>query len=218
MRAVRKHVRGLLTVAAAVGLMLLLPSAALAQGNPNKTCATNLIAKFEAQGPNLVFEKGTEGVITIVNVETDDDGEPISFEWTSSTEIGSVIVKGGQETMTFSGDTTTIDFDSPPAISNVQFCGPDEDTGKDDTESEGPDDETTDDSTEAPGDNESEVASDSDAEDQPPSDVGNIPIPNRIDTGAGGGSRPSFGGIIAVLSLVFVTAAGVTAGVIRRRG
>jgi hypothetical protein len=203
MRAVRKHVHGLFTVAAAVGLMLLLPSAALAQGNPNKTCATNLIAKFEVQGPNLVFEKGTEGVITIVNVETDEDGEPVSFEWTSSTEVGSVIVKGGQETMTFSGDTTTtIDFDSPPAISNVQFCGPDEETGKDDT----------------PDDTESEVASDSDAEDQAPSDVGNIPTPNRIDTGAGGGSRPSFGGVIAVLSLVFVTAAGVTAGVIRRRG
>jgi hypothetical protein len=219
MRAMRTHLRWSLIVATAVGLLLLLPSSVLAQGGPNEKCSTSLIAKFEARGPNFVFEKGTEGVITIVNIETDDDGEPVSFDWSATTEVGSVIVKGGQETTTFSGDTSSIVFGSPPAISNVQFCAPDEVTDTD----EG-DDETTDDSKDdTTDDSEDETTGDgteaSDVADQKATNAtGDIAIPTRVDTGAGGSSRRSFETIIVVLTVVFFTATGVTVRLIRRRG
>lgn len=217
MRAVRKHIRWSLTVAIAVGLMVALPSSALAQGKPNKECSTSLIAKFEARGPNLVFEKGVEGAITISNVGSDDDGEPASFDWTATTEVGSVIVKGGQATKVFSGDTTSIDFGSPPAISNVRFCAPDEITDTDETTNDSDDEgdkETIDDSEDETTDGGADV-SDTDNE---ANSGANIPLPTRVDTGAGGSSRPSFEKVFAVLAFVFVTAGCVTAEVIRRRG
>lgn len=218
MRAMRTHLRWLLTVATAVGLLLLLPSSVLAQGGPNEKCSTSRIAKFEARGPNLVFEKGTDGVITIGNIGTDDDGEPVSFDWSATTEIGSVIVKGGQQTTTFSGDTTSIDFASPPAISNVQFCAPDAVTDTDET-----DDETTDDSNDdTTGDSEDETTDGTQAGDGAGQKVtnatGDVEIPTRVDTGAGGSSRQSFEKVIVVLTVMFFTATGVTVRLIRRRG
>jgi hypothetical protein len=182
MRYARRHIRWSLTVAAAIGLVLMLPGSATAQGNSNETCATSLIAKFEAVGPDLVFDEGTEDAVTIVSVETDEDNEPTGFEWTSTIEVGAVIVKGGQEVQTFPGDATTIDFDSPPAISNVQFCAPDED---DDAK----DDDAKDDD-----------AKDDDAKDDDAGVASEIPLPTRVDTGAGGAFT------------------GVTTRLIRRRG
>ena len=185
MRYARRHIRWSLTVAAAIGLVLMLPGSATAQGNSNETCATSLIAKFEAVGPDLVFDEGTEDAVTIVSVETDEDNEPTGFEWTSTIEVGAVIVKGGQEVQTFPGDATTIDFDSPPAISNVQFCAPDEDD---------------------------------DAKDDDAGVASEIPLPTRVDTGAGGTSGPPPAAVMAVLMLAGVAFTGVTTRLIRRRG
>jgi hypothetical protein len=211
MRYARRRIRWMLTVTVAIGLVLMLPSGAFARGNPNQACPTDLIAKFEANGPNLVFEKGTDGAITISNVATDDDNEPVSFDWTSTTEVGSIIVKGGQQTQTFSGDTTSIDFGSPPAISNVQFCAPEED--EDDGESGKDEDDTTEDDT----DKDDEAV---DSSDDAPVVVGDIPTPTRIDTGAGGASAsgPSLAAIMAALTLAGVTFASLIARLIRRRG
>jgi hypothetical protein len=216
LRCVRTRVRWSLIVAAVIGLVLLLPASAFA-GNPNEDCPTTLIAKFEVQGSDLVFEEGTEGAITIVDVELDDEGEPTGFEWSSTVEVGSVIVKGGQEVQVFSGDTTTIDFDSPPAISNVQFCGPEDEPSEEPTEpseaptepSEAPtDDEGVDDSGGAAVDD-SDVAGDV---------AGNIPIPTGVAAGAGGDAGPPFAAIVGGLMVLMLAGAAVAGVAARRRG
>ena len=223
----RRRIRWSLALVMAFGLAVMLPSIAVAQGGPNEECPTELIAKFEVVGDEFVFESGTEGVITITNVELDDDGEPTGFDWTSTVEVGSVIVKGGGEVQVFAGGTGgSIDFGSPPAISNVQFCGPDEPTDGDseepteaptDDDSEEPTEAPTDDVSEQPGEGVSELPTEDESESTGVGGANNFTKPTRVETGAGGTSGSSLPAIAAVLALVGVTFTGMTARLIRRR-
>ena len=101
------------------------------QGGPNADCPPNtfLVAKFNWQGGNYVFEKpaGNENVVTIANGATASGGT-----WTSTQSISHVIVKGGTENFTDPLGTTAGNFTqtvlsanssgSSPEISNLQFC------------------------------------------------------------------------------------------------
>jgi hypothetical protein len=224
----RRRIRWSLALVTAFGLAVMLPSIAVAQGGPNEECPTELIAKFVVVGGDLVLEEGAEGVITITDVELDDDGEPTGFSWTSTVEVGSVIVKGGQIVEEFEGGTSgTVDFGSPPAISNVQFCGPDEPTDGDseepseaptDDESEEPSEAPTDDISELPSEGVSELPTEDESESTGVGGANNFPKPTRVETGAGGTSGSSLPAIAAVLALVGVTLTGsMTARLIRRR-
>jgi hypothetical protein len=215
----RRRIRWSLALVTAFGLAVMLPSIAIAQGNPNESCPTELIAKFEVVEGELVFESGAEGVITITDVVLDDDGEPTGFAWTSTVEVGSVIVKGGQEVKVFPGGTSgTVEFGSPPAISNVQFCAPDEPSDGDSEEpSEEPSEDDSEEPSEEPTDDLSELPTEDESESTGVGGADNFPTPRRVETGAGGTSGPSLPAIAAVLALVGVTFTGVTARLIRRR-
>jgi hypothetical protein len=226
----RRRIRWSLALVTAFGLAVMLPSIAVAQGNPNEACPTELIAKFEVVGGEFVFEEGTEDVITITNVVLDDDGEPTGFDWTSTVEVGVILVKGGLIVEEFDGGTSgTVDFGTKPAISNVQFCGPDEPTDGDseapseaptDDDSEAPSEAPTDDVSEAPTEGLSELPTEDESESTGVGGVGGgeFPIPDEVDTGAGGAAGMSFPAITAALILVGVTfTGGVTARLIRRR-
>jgi hypothetical protein len=224
----RRRIRWSLALVTAFGLAVMLPSIAVAQGSPNQDCSTELIAKFEVVGGEFVFEEGTEDVITITNVVLDDDGEPTGFDWTSTVEVGVVLVKGGLIVEEFDGGTSgSVDFGAKPAISNVQFCGPDEPTDGDseepseaptDDDSEAPSEAPTEGVSEAPTEGVSELPTEGESEGVGGVGGGEFPIPNGVATGAGGTAGVSFPAILAALILAGVTfTGGVTARLIRRR-
>jgi hypothetical protein len=108
-------------------------------GGPNEDCpsGTVLIAKFNRNdGDNgaYVFEKpaGNSSVVII----TSNGNNSTGANWTSTQTITHIIVKGGTKAVTntvpapgTSGSFTNSNLPpnpggKPPAISNVQFCGP----------------------------------------------------------------------------------------------
>lgn len=103
-------------------------------GGPNTDCpaGTSLVAKFEWQNNDYVFEKpaGNKTVVTIANGATASGGT-----WEANIPISSVILKGGTETFPYNFvpasqgpkifDKNKLDPNSsgnPPDISNIQFC------------------------------------------------------------------------------------------------
>lgn len=103
-----------------------------AGGNPNTTCedlGLQLVTKYNWSGSEedgeFVFEKpGDEPIVELTNANTDGGS------WTSPVPISAVIVKAGSgdEVSTFDPAVLsgTFTFDTPPAISNIQFCRDDE--------------------------------------------------------------------------------------------
>ena len=130
-----------------LSLVSLGASGASAQSNEsggNEACPTGstLIAKFEWSGQSYVFEKpdGNDEVVEIT------DGTASGGSWTSSEDVGYVIVKGGSgskpgtvaTSVTVPTDPNQGTFGNEgldnragedvnhPDVSNVQFCGPTE--------------------------------------------------------------------------------------------
>jgi len=101
------------------------------QGGPNENCpdGTELVAKFEWNGSEYVFEKPEEyeGVVTILAGADENGGD-----WTAERIINVIIVKGGTSTHSSfpaadSGSFSNEGLENnpsgnPPDISNLQFC------------------------------------------------------------------------------------------------
>lgn len=93
---------------------------------------TVLIAKFQNEGGNLLFEKpdGNESVVTIESIDTDNEGEIVGGTWSSKTRIGAVIVKGGPgssvngfNTLVGEGEFSNDELDGK-GISHIKYCAP----------------------------------------------------------------------------------------------
>ena len=91
-----------------------------------------LLAKWEWDDGQFVFEKGDQDAVTITNVELDEEGEPVGVTYEANQPVCTVSIKAGQLVIEFPGNTTggSIDlrdfdtlFDGPVrAISNIAFC------------------------------------------------------------------------------------------------
>jgi len=102
--------------------------------NPNLACpdGTTLIAKFEWEGGEWVFEKpdGNDDVVEITNAD-DESGD-----WTSSQAISAIVLKAARDTKvdvpadpnsgSFNNSGLTNPGGQTPGLSNIKFCGPDE--------------------------------------------------------------------------------------------
>jgi hypothetical protein len=127
-------------------------SAAPRGGNQDCPEGSTLLAGFEWSGGRYVFEKGTEGAVSV-------DGDAAGYAWTAhGVTVGAEIVKGGPASVVVSHDGGVVSGaqdaavlpgvgkkGNTPDISNVTFCGipdgapQDGDSGDGDTGDDGGD-------------------------------------------------------------------------------
>ncbi len=99
---------------AAISFVAFCQAGGTQQGNDPCPDGESLLVKFEWSGNSFQPEGGSSEGVSITDVVTDGDGEPISASWTSEESISTVVVKSATDDCEFSGGTS----------GSVESCGP----------------------------------------------------------------------------------------------